>query len=383
MARRVGVVAVVVIILALVARWVDAPRDGARLSPHGTGPAGLGALVDSLERLGADVTVDDRPPTDGDVVLLLRDQLDDDERDALRSWVAAGGRLVVTDPGSPLTPDRAGRLVPAGRPTLERGCDVAALADVDRVEPRSPVGYDVAATDGSLVGCFGETEAAWLTVAGVGDGVVVSLGGSDVWLNRDLDAADHPQLAMALLAPEPDTRVGVTELRRPQLAEAGLRGLVPESAWWALAQLAVAAGLAVAWRFPRDAIVTRERPAVALAGSELVLATADLRHQRQAREQAAASLRRAARHHLVARLGVRADTDDAALADLAHRRSGVDPAVARRALGGDAGDDTGLVAQGVAAARLRRALERPVPPAAAGLADRSREPTRRHERARP
>lgn len=362
MARRLGAAALVVVALVLVVRWVSAPREGLPLDPHGTGPLGLGALVDTLEVLGGDVIVADSPPADVDVVLLLRDQLDDAQRAELRRWVRDGGRLVVTDPDSPLTPPRSRPVVAAGTPTLPRGCDVAALAVVDRVEPPSAVGYDVDDLDAGATACFADGERAWLVATADGDGVTVALGGEHAWLNRNLDGRGHPELAMALLAPQPDTRVGLVELQSPAAGDAELTDLIDDSVWWALAQLAVALGLLVAWRFPRDAPVMDERPTVALPGSELVLATADLRVQRQARGAAAASLRRAARDHALARLAAPVDTADEVLATLAHQRTGVPVDVARRALDAAPTHDRGLVAQGVAVAALRRAFDRPQPP---------------------
>src|SRR5690606_41642342 len=60
-----------------------------------------------LREMGADVAIGERPPDRAggpDVVLLLSDLLDEDDRRSLDSWVDAGGRLVVTDPGSPYAP---------------------------------------------------------------------------------------------------------------------------------------------------------------------------------------------------------------------------------------------------------------------------------------
>lgn len=376
MGRRIGAAALVVVVAALAVRWISAPRDGMPLDPHGTGPQGLGALVETLERLDADVTVDNAPPTGADVVLLLRDQLDADARDRLRDWVRDGGRLVVTDPGSELTPTPVGPIVAFGTPTLAPGCDLAALDDVGALEPPSAIGYDRDELPGDATACFGDDDAVWLTATPTGDGVIVALGSEQPWVNRHLGDVDHAVLAMALLAPRADTTVGLTEVGRPSAADTDVTDVIADSVWWGLAQLAVAGALVLAWRFPRDAPVVTDPPAVALPGSELVLATADLRQQRHGHERAGASLRAAARAHARARLAAPPDTTDETLARLAHERAGVDVGVARRALAARPRDDGDLVAHGAAVAHLRAALDHPRPPAAARAdahADREQE----------
>src|ERR1700736_2446596 len=72
------------------------------LDPASTRPDGTKGLVLLLQALGAGVEVGALPasaaPEAGSVALLLEDRLDTAGRDRLRSWVTAGGTLVVTDP---------------------------------------------------------------------------------------------------------------------------------------------------------------------------------------------------------------------------------------------------------------------------------------------
>src|SRR5438045_5178815 len=76
---------------------------GRACDPTSTSPSGTKALVDSLRALDVDVTVDAGNPTPRTTALLvLVDGMRDSQRRAISSWVAAGGTLVVADPGSPL-----------------------------------------------------------------------------------------------------------------------------------------------------------------------------------------------------------------------------------------------------------------------------------------
>src|SRR3546814_6255115 len=104
------------------------------------------ALVSLLEALDAEVSLATGLPAQGDdVALLLRDDLDDEQLDLVLDWVEDGGRLVVTDPGSPLTPltvDRALLDLPTG-PISGGSCNIEALAAVEEVEAGSAERYEI------------------------------------------------------------------------------------------------------------------------------------------------------------------------------------------------------------------------------------------------
>src|SRR5688500_4329006 len=71
-------------------------RDGPPLDPRSDGPLGTSALVSLLEGLGAEVELSaGLPGVTDDVALLLEDRLDEDQTDAVASWVRAGGTLIV------------------------------------------------------------------------------------------------------------------------------------------------------------------------------------------------------------------------------------------------------------------------------------------------
>ena len=115
------------------------PRSDARL--------GTSALVALADELGADVAVADRlPDLDAggpDVIVLLADLLDDEQRVVVDDWVDRGGRLVVTDPGSAYVPPRRASfetVADLGTPAPIAGrCEIDALAGIEvaDVEPRN------------------------------------------------------------------------------------------------------------------------------------------------------------------------------------------------------------------------------------------------------
>ena len=353
-----GAVAAAVLVVALLA--VDGRGEGFPLDPEGTGPQGLAALVDVLGELGAQVTVAETPPAAADTALLVADRLDDDARADLEAWVAQGGRLIIADPESPLAPERDAT-VGLGTPRLTRDCDVAALAGAEAVAPGT------GAATYAAPGCFPAADGGgvWLTLDQRGAGTVVALGDPQPLTNAHLADADHAELAAALLAPTDEAAVAVLAPPAPGEDEVDLISLVDPRVWWALAQLGLVAVLILAWRGPRDAELVAERPAVALPASELVLATADLREQHGGRGESAASLRRAAREHATARLGLAPDLDAPTLAEQCHRRAGIAGDRAYRALTAEPADDAGLVVLGTDVAALRAALDAPGPSAAA------------------
>lgn len=366
---RAGLPLLLLALAVVVAAVVAGPGgDGPPLDPRSTAPDGTKALVDVLGELGADVDVVGGPGDDHDVALLLTDALGEERRAALEAWVEAGGRLVVGDGLSPLSPPPAGSPAVAGfvGTPIARECDVAGLGLVDEVVPGSTsVVYGEPEQGGAPAEgaqpaarqrCFPRGEGHWLVVTERGDGVVVALGGPEVLTNAQLRTADHGLLAASLLAPAPGARVAFVRPPRPGEGDASLGDLVDPRVRSALWQLLVAFVLLAAWRGRRLGRPLEEPRPVHIPGSELVVAVGNLLQQTRATQQAARLLRAEAHRFTRSRLGLPASTPPERVAEVAAERTGVEVQEARRALAGPLPrDEDGVVALARSAERLRSA----------------------------
>ena len=233
----------------------------------------------------------------------------------------------------------ASELAPLARPsssTLENDldtCDVtrpAGLRDLVDLAPSGPVHrYEV--PDGAQ-GCFVDDDEAFVVSEPVGDGLVVSVGSPWVFTNDALDQADDAGLAAALLVPEPGTRLSVlvagddgSDLAGPEAGAPSTElDLLPVGVGLALVELAAAFLLYVLHRARRLGAPVAERPAVSVAGSELVRAVGAMLSRSGARDRAADELRRRATRRLAERFGQAATVDPEALAAVVAARSPVD-----------------------------------------------------------
>ena len=305
---------------------------GPPLSPHSNGATGTRALVETVRAVGGDIRAERGVPRPEDTVaLLLLDDLDDATRDAVTGWVEAGGRLVVADPRSPLNQAPAVALAEPGSTSTEllRGCDVAALAAVQRVDVPGALLLEVPA---EATGCFPGGLRSWMVIAPQGRGVVVSLGGAGAFTNAHLGRADNALLAVGLLTPRPGDRAVVVEPPAPGAGRKGLGELVSPGVKLGLLQLALAFAVYALFRARRLGRPVVETQPVQLAGSGLVTAVGQLMHRGRRRAWAASVLRDDLRRVARTRLGVPPGTPPAVLADvLAERSSSTDP-VRRQAL---------------------------------------------------
>ena len=317
-----GALGLVLVVLSFV--FAQPQSTGLPFDPASTDPTGIKALALILDRAGAEVDVI-REPRDPDVdtLLVAVDNLDEAAAAGVRQFAADGGRVLLADPGGALTPTRR----PAGsagaafvQPTLRRDCDEPALAGIERIAPGTAPLFVV--PDGAR-GCFARNDAAWLIIEPVGEGALVSTGSADFLTNYLISEQDNAPLAVALLAPEPGTRVGILA---PDFAPAGggqtLTDLLPPGLKAAALQLVVAFGVIVVWRSRRLGKPVREPQSVQLAGSELVVAVGNLYQRTGARARAAELLRADFRSDLASRLGVPADLDAQDLAEVAAARTG-------------------------------------------------------------
>lgn len=357
-ALRRAVVAVTLAAAVAVTAWLASPGtgEGPPLSPDSVAADGTRALVQTLERIGARVVVDATPPPEATTGLLLHDNLDEADREAWRRIADDGGTLLVVDPDSPLAPPVAGDTTFGFFETpVARGCDVAALAEVQRVQTAGGLTYELG--DGAS-GCFARGDGHWLVLQPSGDGVVVVAGGPQFIMNATIGEADNAVLAVALLAPRPGAVVAIAP---PRFAAAGtqvgLVDLVPDAAWLFMAQLLIAFAVLILWRARRLGAPVVEEAPVSLPGSELVLGVGALYERSDAAEHAAALLRDEACRAVAGRLrlGDAAPDAVAARAEDAGVPRGFVEQVFREPLPSDA---DGLVRFAGAVERVRTTLDR-------------------------
>lgn len=361
-AAAAAAIVTVVAVLAIGSGGPDTP-----LHPRSDDRLGTSALVAVAGEMGADVTIADSVEAIGDggpdVVLLLTDELDDGQRAVVDDWIDRGGRLVVSDPGSPYAPetvaafDAVSELAPPR--TMAGRCEIDALdgIDVGGVEPRN--GGVLYGTSGPGDMCIDDgIGGAYVVATDRGEGTVVALGGSGLLVNAALAVGENAPVVAALAFPEAGTDLVVLEPGR--LAGAGggrrtLADLIPDGVVRALAQLAIAFVLYAAWRARRLGRPVPEPQPVTVAGSELVAAVGNLLDRTRSPAHAAELLRGDLRRFLAVHLGVPPGSPPDVLAAVAADRTGVDHDELRRALGPDpVTDDDGLVALAHTIDRIRK-----------------------------
>jgi hypothetical protein len=332
------------------------PRSDARL--------GTSAMVALAGELGAEVTVDDRlPDLDSggpDVMVLLVDLLDDEQRVVVDDWIERGGRLIVTDPASDYAPesDRSFAVVDdlsAGA----RRCEIDALdgIDVAGVEPRN--GGVLYRPVGVAELCVGDgLGAGYIVATGRAEGTVVAVGGSGMFVNAALAEGENAPVVAALVAPRAGTEVLVLEPGRlagtTGTGDEGVADLIPDGVVRAFLQLTVAFVVYAAWRARRLGRPVTEPQPVAVAGSELVAAVGNLLDRTRSPDHAARLLRGDLHRFLADHLGLPAGSPPEVVVAVAVDRTGVDEASLRWALGpAPVTDDAGLVALARTIDRIR------------------------------
>src|SRR5439155_11991138 len=110
---------------------------GPPLDPRSPKPLGTKGVVEVLRSLGATVDVTSAAPGPTvDTALILGDDLGPTRRQEVKSWVEAGGTLLLADPFSPLNPFEVGDTTDLAFGTsasIDRGCSLPALSQVQRV----------------------------------------------------------------------------------------------------------------------------------------------------------------------------------------------------------------------------------------------------------
>lgn len=352
--RRRGLWIVSILLVVVLAAYFGASRQtpGPPLDPNSTSPDGARALVELVDRLGGQMEVREGVPReDVDVALVLEDRLPRDQASALEAWVDDGGVLVVADPTSLLTPSVGGGAVDL----VDGSCSVAGLGDVARLDVGISRGY-LDTGDGQT--CFATAAGeSFLVAQDRGSGMIVSLGGPDVFTNALLDEVDNAVLAGALLAGEGRRSVFV----RPALAGGGDRGLVDlveTPARAALAQLFVVFLVVVLWRGRRLGRPVTEPQPVQIQGSELTNAVGRLLRNNRRPDRAAAILRDHARRDLSSLLGLPLDASVDVVESTIAARTTLTEVETRRAVSDLVTSDDVLVEVAHLLSRIREELTR-------------------------
>ncbi len=343
---------VTIFVVVLGAAYVGSSRQnpGPALDPDSTSPDGAKAVVELVRRLGGEMQVVERVPgTEVQVALLLEDRLPRGQADDLEQWVRRGGMLVVADPTSLFTPD-VGR---GALDVIDGPCDIDGLELVQQIDVGISRGYR---DTGEADTCFGVAEGeSFLVSQSLGDGVLVSLGGPDVFTNTLLGEVDNAVLAGVLLSGDGRRAAFV----RPTLAGSGDRGLVDlieTPARAALAQLVVVFLVVVLWRGRRLGRPVTEPQPVQIQGSELTNAVGRLLRNNRRPDRAAAILRDHARRDLSSLLGLPLDAPVDVVESTIAIRTTLDDAEVRLAVSDPVTSDDVLVDVARLLSRIREEL---------------------------
>jgi hypothetical protein len=203
-----GIAAAIValnLVLAFVRSLTGGTPGGPPSSSYATGPSGVAAYAELLERSGHRVSRLRGPVAEADLdsaeTLLLLDPgfVGRDDADALRRFVDDGGRLLV----SGATDSWLGHLVahaPDWSPdALRSPALLAPVPELAAVRKVTTAGRGAWSGGGALP-VLGEGERALLSVAG-DDGRLLLLADTSPLQNRLLDDADNARLGLALAGP--------------------------------------------------------------------------------------------------------------------------------------------------------------------------------------
>lgn len=364
----VGVIAAVVVVVVVVV-LMTRTRQLAPFMTDSAAPGGYAALTELFEESGADVrgqrasALADADSTAPDVVVVpVPAYANDAELARLRELAEQGATVVLGEPW-PLTgaQDDVGEL-PFEDELIGSGffaesdrvlADTPAIAvapgdcDVDGLDDLGPIdgafAWPFEAPSGAA-SCYSSVDGVLVSVRGVGDGRIVSLGSPYLWANARLQPAKeaggtplaNAAMALVVTGAAPGVRIVVVDaLPSAGATVEGTEGpieLMPLPVKLALAQLLVVFVLFVWWRSTRLGRPVPEPLPVEIAGSELVVAVGDLLRRKGSPDRAAIALRADTRRVLAERLGAVGASDEV-LVQVVAARTGRDPATVATALG--------------------------------------------------
>jgi Domain of unknown function (DUF4350) len=329
--KALGVVVAAVVAVNLALQRIDGATGtpgGPTSSAFATGPDGLAAYAELVEREGHPVTRLRTPPAEseldpGSTLVVLDPQgLTGEDNRALLRFVRRGGRLIggrwVGYAWRAGGPRRAVPLVP-----------IPELAAVRRVESAGEGSW---APGGGALPALAGPGGTLLAVDELGAGRALLLADASPLQNRLLEHADNAALGLGLAGP-PGRPVVFAESVHGYGRASGLRA-IPTSWRWTLGGLLVAALVWMVARGRRLGPPERARRALAPARREYVEALGAV----LARTRSPAAAGEIVRSAALERLGPGAERDPAE----------------RAALEQGVRDDAGLLAAGRALARLER-----------------------------
>ncbi|MFE6979205.1 DUF4350 domain-containing protein [Streptomyces sp. NPDC057682] len=330
--RTRGVLLALVVLL-VAATGLAATRSGeqhGRLDPRSADRYGSRAVAELLKDRGVSVRVVTTleaamTSADPDTTLLVSapNLLTPNQRHTLHgATTGTGGRTVLLAPG----PAAASELAPGVRvgspaPVTPRPPDCSLPAAL-RAGAAETGGFRYTADNPDSLACYPVDSTSSLLVLSEREaGDTVLLGAPDLLYNERLDHEGNASLALQLLGSRPHLVWYIPSLSDPSTGnggegddngtdsdgtegESGFLDLIPSGWLWGTLQLALAAVLAAIWRARRLGPVIVERLPVAIRASESTEGRARLQRKANARDRAAASLRRATRTRLAPLVGV-------------------------------------------------------------------------------
>ncbi len=272
----IAIVLLVALAAAMASGSPDQRRSGPTGDPRSTTDAGARAAVLLIESAGREVHTGGFGPQ-VEVVVLTHDLVAESDARDVEDWVNQGGQLVLLGNGLGFGPASSG----VGRITSDDTCDRLGYDGIDAPE----VGLGPSIEGSPTSACFAVGDGWFVSVAAVGDGLVVATSSPRPFLNSSLATGDHAGLLLALLD-ETTGPVLILEVSGNGIGDGdqSLADLVPEAVWASLFALGVAWLLFMMQRGRRLGRPIAEGHVVQIDGFEVVRATARLYNKAGARQ---------------------------------------------------------------------------------------------------
>jgi hypothetical protein len=327
-----GVAAIVVLAVVLVALTVPTTQDHRRLSPANPAPNGSRAVAQVLQRQGVRVTLDNRSDqvvadTTSNSTLVVTNTVLLSPEQLNRLAADDAGRLVLIEPDELTLSALAPQLRTAGYSNHIRvrspNCSINAAVTAGDVRGG---GYlytrSAGATGAGVAICYPQAESDDTSGAGKGTDQgsyvvtvvngrqVIVVGQSDLLTNKYLDQDGNAALVLNTLGAQPNLVWYLPDPLEPVGAgeRQTLTDLMPDWVLWVLIQLGLVALLTMAWRARRFGRLVGEPLPVVVRAAETQEGRARLYRQFHTRGRAAATLRTASLRRLATRLAAPAGT---------------------------------------------------------------------------
>lgn len=348
--RWVAGAAVMIIVLAVIAAWLTAPRPGGRMDPTATSADGAHALVALLRERGVDVVVADtvadaeRAARPDSLILIAQTAYTADD-ELLRDLAEAPGDRLVVEPTSrtreALAPQV--RVAPTATYGGDPDCDlpeavragVAQFGPTDTYEAVEDSTVDLVRCYSGAVVRYQDDQRRTITVVST----------AEFMTNSTLLQEGNAALAMNLAGSRP--RViwyAPQRLEGETSGSATVFDLIPKQVDWIVWQLWLVVALVALWKGRRLGPLVAERLPVVVRASETVEGRGRLYRARRARDRAADALRTATLQRLAPRLGFGVQPDPATVVQAVAQRTALDPNTVHHTLFGPTpGSDNDLM----------------------------------------